>query len=483
MFIGFLPFTGKELGSEEEYERINRSLFQYLKNSNSEGFIQAKEMPPFFTLQPTYQDYRTLVESMGLRGSKAVLKSINDLVQFKNEEPKWFTQAIESKVFQLGFMRNSEPFFAFHNAGSVLAGVKYEDLSAISNDLELSFKLEGFSENHKLRLKFDSKSLIPRRIAVLIGKNGLGKSETLKAFCRGALRHRVKDLELVESNGKRPLISRIIAMATPGETSNTFPQERQKTQKLHYRRLNLTRKGTHSIASALVQLARSEDSIGERKRWDLFIDTVTNVLPVENIYIKLKNDNFIALTELREPGGEQQALEVWGSVREGSDPVFKINKTNPLSSGQLTFFKFALMCCLHIENGSFVLMDEPETHMHPNMISDFVGLLDEILEFTGSYAILSTHSVFLVREVSREQVHIFKEEENYNISITQPRLRTFGADVDSISQFVFEEDIESKLTDKIYEKVKNRTFESVDDELGDELSLAALMDLQSRLDS
>ncbi|MHC5791870.1 AAA family ATPase, partial [Streptococcus pyogenes] len=76
----------------------------------------------------------------------------------------------------------------------------------------------------------------------------------------------------------------------------------------------------------------------------------------------------------------------------------------PLSSGQLSFFKFALLACLHIENGSFVLLDEPETHLHPSMISDFITLLDNILERTGSYALIATHSTYFVREVAREQV-------------------------------------------------------------------------------
>ncbi|MEP7706531.1 AAA family ATPase [Paraglaciecola sp. 25GB23A] len=483
ILIGFLPFTDNDSMSREKYEQINLSLYQYLRELNVDGFALTHTIPPFFTMQLDMQGYRSLVESQGQKASESVLKAVNDLVYFKNKQPKWFTDAQESKVFQLGFMRNSEPFFAFHNADSILDGVENENLSSISNDLKLSFKLEGFAVPHSLHLRFNSESLIPRRIAVLIGKNGLGKSESLKAFCRGALQYDDKGLELLDINGERPLISRILAMATPGETSNTFPIERRKNQKLHYRRLNLTRKGTRTIANALVQIARSRESIGKRSRWDLFAGALAQALPFENIHVRLKDGEHFPLRKLRKPGGEQHSLEVWGGLLEGADPVFKVdNNHHPLSSGQLTFLKFALMSCLHIENGSFVLMDEPETHMHPNMISDFVGLLDEILEFTGSFAILSTHSAYFVREVAREQVHIYKKE-NQHISITQPRLRTFGADVDSISQFVFEEDIESKLTDKIFEKIKGRTFDSVEKQLGEELSLAALMDLQSRLEN
>ena len=126
-------------------------------------------------------------------------------------------------------------------------------------------------------------------------------------------------------------------------------------------------------------------------------------------------------------------------------------------------------------------MDEPETHLHPNMISDFVAMLDSLLEATGSQALIATHSAYFVREVSREQVHVFQVKQDNMIDVVPPRLRTFGSDIDSISQFVFEEDIDSRLTSKILRNLGNVTFDKVAEELEKELSLSALMDLQSRM--
>lgn len=158
MFIGFLPYNDKDPVKQEQYKNINHSLYQSLHSLTSDGVVLADEMPPFFTMQINMQEYRSLIESLGKAGSETVLRCVNDLVYFKNEEPHWFTKAIESKVFQLGFMRNSEPFFAFHNAYSVLNGVQNENLSGISSELNLSFKLEGFTTQHALRLKFNSNS-------------------------------------------------------------------------------------------------------------------------------------------------------------------------------------------------------------------------------------------------------------------------------------------------------------------------------------
>ncbi|MBH9742078.1 AAA family ATPase [Vibrio vulnificus] len=154
-----------------------------------------------------------------------------------------------------------------------------------------------------------------------------------------------------------------------------------------------------------------------------------------------------------------------------------------LSSGQLSFFKFALLACLHIENGSFVLLDEPETHLHPSMISDFITLLDNILEKTGSYALIATHSAYFVREVTREQVHVFKKFNNEEIQILNPRLKTFGANIGDISHFVFDEDYGNSLSQKVIRKanIKNFSYDDIKKKYGSILPTEMLQSIKVKL--
>lgn len=488
MLIGFLPWKDASKSDIDTFHERRASLAGLIKDTG-EKVASPEQLPPFFTLLPDLKSYRFVVDRLTPRGADLFFKSVNDLVIYQLVKNDWIDKALETDVFKRGFMRNSEPFFAFNNADSILGGLEEEDFSAISKSLDLSFFLDGFEAPHEIKLRFSEQGLIPRRINVLIGKNGLGKSQALKHFCRAALRYDDKGLSLkdVSNDHGRPMISRVLAIATPGETRNTFPDERRKTQKLFYRRLNLTRGGnqktSRSVGETLVQLARSEDDIGENRRWDLFLGAVEKSLPVDAIHIALKSGGFIPLQGF-DRGSEQTVLDRWGDVDPKLEPRVQVEDSyHPLSSGQLTFFKFALLCCLYIENGSFVLMDEPETHLHPNLISEFVELLDYLLEHTGSQAILATHSAYFVREVPKEQVHVFQQRENGIVSVDQPRLRTFGATVDSISQFVFGEDAEIRLVDKVYEKVKGRDFASVDAELSDQLSLSALMGLRRKLES
>jgi ABC-type cobalamin/Fe3+-siderophores transport system ATPase subunit len=479
LFIGFFE---SDFELEKKTENKNTSLSRVLESFG--GRVTNKsDLSKFFTLLPDISSYRTICRSFGADHAERILFSLNDLVVSKERNKELVESATQTEVFKLAFMRNSEPFYAFHNAEFVFS-VNGDELDAnISDNLTLKFKLEGFYREHEINLQYNKSSIIPRRIAVLIGKNGLGKSESLKAFCRGALQYSDKNISLTDSAGNRPLINRIIAISTPGETSNTFPREVRSTQKLYYRRLTLTRKGTRTIGESLVQLARNEEYIGGLSRWELFYDSLRHAFSnVDDLAVEL-NNQYAPLKNFNRPGSEEQRLKIWSLVAKNSDPKMRRGENYyPLSSGQLSFFKFALLCCLHIENGSFVLMDEPETHLHPNLISDFVGLLDNLLEKTNSFALIATHSAYFVREVARQQVHIFKFDRDGNyVDIIPPRLRTFGADVESISHFVFDEDVDNNLTSKIFQRVEGRSYEEIEEEIGGEVSMATLINIKDRL--
>jgi hypothetical protein len=189
IFISFLP---PEEPNEVEKRYFKKNIcsffdfFQLIENYQSTNSMSRLR---FFTMLPTMMDYRKLVSQLGPTITVQVLLAINDLVFFKDQRSSWFEEALNSKVFRLGFMRHSESFFAFSNADSILGGVEDEYFGGISKNLTLKYSLEGFDNTHVVNLKFDTNSLIPKRINILIGKNGVGKSQGLQAFCRAALRY------------------------------------------------------------------------------------------------------------------------------------------------------------------------------------------------------------------------------------------------------------------------------------------------------
>jgi hypothetical protein len=63
-----------------------------------------------------------------------------------------------------------------------LVALDEEKLRGISKNLHLSFKLPTFQNNHEIQFHFEHDGPLPSRIAVVIGKNGVGEESDISTF-------------------------------------------------------------------------------------------------------------------------------------------------------------------------------------------------------------------------------------------------------------------------------------------------------------
>jgi ABC-type transport system involved in cytochrome c biogenesis ATPase subunit len=460
------------------------------KNTGEErDFLRREDISEFYTMLPDIEAYRYLIRVLGLELANVVLSSTNDMAFARaiRSRAGWFVGAQRERVFAESFLRSADTFFAFHNASFLIQGLEEERLDAVSTQLDLHFQFDGFLNEHHLRFSFSKTDTLPKNIAVIIGKNGVGKSQALTRLVLAALKD---DREIFsEPGGGRPMISRILAMATPGETVRTFPPEpRTKRKNILYRRLSLGRAAIGSeadgLADLVLQLSRAPGGIRNRTRWETFIDAIKIVMDPDTLAFPLRrfgtyesvDDNLYSFNKLRcagladfVSGDEEQRLGLRHRLMLESSPRNCINgKLYQLSSGQTAFLRFALQACLYIENGTLVLLDEPETHLHPNLISRFAILLNQLLVETGSIAIISTHSAYLVREVPKSQVHVLRVVESEGgkiIHCDQPRLGTFGSNVGAISHFVFEDNLTTSLMEFVKKGIDAETLDAIKDDI------------------
>ena len=481
---GFIGFVGSDK------KRSGRDLLQELV-AGERATIQANASElQFFTMLPDLAHYRRLVQLVGPDSAKRALLAINDLVAINQFQPsaEIFGLATKTKVFSLSFMRNADTYFAFKNAGPILRGLASEQVGIVSNSLAISFQLPGRASEHDLLFDFDLDDDIPKRIAVIIGKNGVGKSQTLGRIARAAL-----DGSAALTNGAdggRPEINRILAFAPTNESESVFPTEKRQRPKIWYRRYSLnrtSRAGRNDHVSDLIsQLARSSESVANESRWRIFSQAVRAIYEYEQIHLvgTRADEPFVPVRSLA-AGGEQELLERFAAIDTKKEPARVVaGKGYPLSSGEISFLKFAAQASLHIENGSLLLLDEPETHLHPNFIARFASLLDHLLELTGSIAIIATHSAYFVREVFQEQVTVLTVDEDQVVQALHPRLKTFGADVGAISYFVFGEDQPSRMAKLLRAKLiaKDWTWHQLYERYKDELSLEMLNSLRAEVE-
>lgn len=482
-FLGFLDSPGSETNGARAVEKLLQDAHGLT--------VPASNIHHFFTMLPRMDAYRKIVEDLGLDGAVTVLKSMKDLValtEFKSAGVNWTTAATSTDVFLKSFVRSTDSFFAYKNAGSILRGLQNEEFRKLSKSISITFQLPGRQNPHDLTFHFDHNAALPKRIAIIIGKNGVGKSQTLGRIVHSALDG--NDSLRDGSTEGRLLVNRILAFAPTNEARSVFPSDTRKRPRIWYRRFTLNRTGTVrrgvSVSDQVLQVVRSKERLGSSSRWRILLSSIRAIDQPEQLCLPTRRGphRFLQLTTIAD-GGEESALESFAAIDPRAEPVRVIDgQAYPLSSGEISFLRFATQASLHIENGSLLLLDEPETHLHPNFISQFVALLDSLLEQTGSAAIIATHSAYFVREVFRDQVTVLRTSPHGDVSVERPALRTFGADVGAISYFVFGEDEPSRLAKSVEDRLRTRfsTWEALYAEYKDELSLELLGDLREAME-
>lgn len=486
-----LTYLQAFLGFIETQERFNdaRALGPMLAALPA-GQLPAENAPKFFTMLPEMAAYRKIVSELGTREAREALTSLHDIVEAEDVAigRPWLKTATRSRIFQQAFLRTTEAFFAWKNAGLILHGVEFEQLGLMSEELRIEFQLAGRPTPHRLRLRFAlHEALLPKRFAVLIGKNGVGKSQSLGRIADAAIR----GLDtLTDGAGDRPSFNRILAFYSTAVASEVFPAHRRNRAKVWYQRFPLGGPGhgrkRQTTADLVLQLARTPELIRDGSRFEIFMTAIRAIENYDELALVTDDsaEPMVSLSRLVR-GGEQELLNRFASIDLRQDVIRRIGDSSyPLSSGELSFVRFAALASLHIENGSLLLFDEPETHLHPNFISQFVLLLDKLLEKTGSAAIIATHSAYFVREAFEDQVRVIRSHPDRSITVETPLLRTFGADVGAISYFVFGEDEPSRLAKGVEQRIANQgtSWEKVFETYKDELSLDLLGEIRAEIE-
>lgn len=89
-----------------------------------------------------------------------------------------------------------------------------------------------------------------------------------------------------------------------------------------------------------------------------------------------------------------------------------------------------------VEANSLVLLDEPEAHLHPPLLSAFVRALSDLLTNRNGMAIIATHSPVVLQEVPRGCVWKMTRSGDA-LKVTRPRIETFGENVGVLTDEVF----------------------------------------------
>lgn len=137
---------------------------------------------------------------------------------------------------------------------------------------------------------------------------------------------------------------------------------------------------------------------------------------VERGMIRLRADFAEAVNTRVEHLRAAQRLRRAGMIRIKSVSLFRIGSGMPIdvqsaSSGELSFITTMLGIASSIDDGSLVLVDEPEISLHPELQSQYIGRLRAAFSgFSGCHFIIATHSPLLVAGMGKDSDSIVSLE-------------------------------------------------------------------------
>lgn len=89
-----------------------------------------------------------------------------------------------------------------------------------------------------------------------------------------------------------------------------------------------------------------------------------------------------------------------------------------------------------VEEKTLVLLDEPETHLHPPLLSAFTRALSDLLINRNGVAIIATHSPVVLQEVPKSCVSILRRT-RLIANVDRPESETFAENVGILTREIF----------------------------------------------
>lgn len=413
---------------------------------------------PFVSLLSDVNQYKRVIELLDFEVGVSALRKMHDAVVTRIEgNNQQLLDLINSEEFHLGVLRTGTSYDALRRGGRFFRPDTPPPVDDAATDSIFVASLPSADNPYTLPFRFKQDSIFNSRFSVLIGRNGVGKTQLLKAIVDSLYSKNKTDHS--HPHFKKPFCSSHVIVFSSVPT-DPFPRSIGAWHGIDYEYFSLNESSTIKPDQLLVALAsciKSSDyltfgSLKNQSRFDIIWKALKDSEILHHLYIPLRlQDKSEEIPYVIDHGGQKyfpinsiNSLGELNSIRviqkidwSRSVTILDNNlKAQDLSSGEYAMLRFAAQISASIEQGSLLLLDEPETHLHPNFISDLMEILDNLLQSTNSVAIIATHSAYIVREVPRECVNVLTLKDR-EINIDTPRMQTFGATIDSISQFIF----------------------------------------------
>lgn len=409
------------------YEKLDNDVFPSLGDE-------------YFSLGTTIKFYKNM-SALGHLGHD-ILKKLNDLVI----KPSLIELFREEEVFSVSLLRDTSLSVIKGQYQRVLNGGK--ELT----DFEFSYVREKAELYSGIRLDFDVTvdSKPSTNIHAIIGRNGVGKTTLLNDMIKAVTDPSAAVGKFIDRSGWREkdmddeyfssLVSVSFSAFDPFVPPVDQPDPAKGTCYYYIGLKDVNKKGFHrDIASLQDDCCKALTTC--------FNDTVKDKLWCKSIEDLGYDDNFSSanLIKLR-----NVFFEIKHRIKQQVDSDdFKANylaeiKTtlDGLSSGHAIVLLTITRLVATVQEKTLVLIDEPESHLHPPLLAAFVRALSELLLAMNGVSIIATHSPVVLQEIPKNCGWKVYRQGDSTI-VDRPKVETFGENLGTLISEVFSLEVES----------------------------------------
>lgn len=361
--------------------------------------------PDFFSLGQGLEYYQTLAQLPAeVRGAYAKAMRDIPLLQIPREKLE------REPAFETSLMRTSGAREALDKAPT-LFGQEVLDVSVF----DFTTTLLGAAAPHRIKFDFSEDSGLPHRVNVLVGVNGVGKTQLmarLAMLLTSFERKEKQNQRIAEGQTLRdvgtlfplPSFYSVIAVSFSAFDDFELPDVKESDD---YR-------------YAYCGLRRREGGIDSENALPARIPAMLRVMDDDR--------RLLAVEALEKALGRKCGLD------QLSDEGFH----RTLSAGQRIVANIVSDLCLHLRSRSLVLLDEPETHLHPQLVTRLLSVLNDLLEGFDSAAVIATHSPIVVQQTLARRVHVIRRLDGDVPVVDAAPVETFGENLSDIVRLVFD---------------------------------------------
>ncbi|MFB7453243.1 AAA family ATPase [Streptomyces sp. NPDC056194] len=300
----------------------------------------------------------------------------------------------------------------------------------------------GTAVRGPLEFEVTPESVPPTNIHVLIGRNGVGKTTLLRSLAEAAVHaYRLPEADaawiehLPHEDAEPQPFANVILVAF--SAFDLFTDIAAAPDSARYMHVGLVRQ------RAGEQRFKSQGNLA-----DEFIDSFTSILTSGHYDRWLKavqtlgSDPQFEAAVLTDCGVGYNMLEEELSIPE-SDHSLRTPSGRlwhdvfmSLSSGHAIVLLTLTRLVDLVAERTLVLLDEPEAHLHPPLLSSFIRALSDLLTDRNGVAVAATHSPVVLQEVPKSCVYKMSRHGRHSRA-RRPHYETYGENVGILTHEIF----------------------------------------------